>query len=35
MIDAVLTVFVVAAPIAVVALVLVLLLEEVPLRGPG
>jgi EmrB/QacA subfamily drug resistance transporter len=34
-IDAVQTVFVVAAPIAAVALGLVLLLREVPLQGPG
>ena len=34
-IDAVQTVFIVAAPIAALALVVVLLLEEVPLRGPG
>jgi hypothetical protein len=34
-IDAVQTVFIVAAPIAAVALVVVLLLEEVPLQGRG
>ena len=34
-IDAVQTVFLVATPIAALALVVVLLLEEVPLRGPG
>jgi MFS family permease len=34
-IDAVQTVFIVAAPIAALALVVVLLLEEVPLQGPG
>jgi EmrB/QacA subfamily drug resistance transporter len=34
-IDAVQTVFVVAAPLAGLALLIVLLLEEVPLRGPG
>jgi MFS family permease len=34
-IDAVQTVFIVAAPIAAIALVVVLLLEEVPLRGAG
>jgi EmrB/QacA subfamily drug resistance transporter len=34
-IDAVQTVFVIAAPIAAVALLLVLALKEVPLRGPG
>jgi hypothetical protein len=33
-IDAVQTVFVVAAPIAALALLVVLALEEVPLRGP-
>lgn len=34
-IDGVQTAFVVAAPIAAIAFIVVLLLKEVPLRGPG